>query len=164
VGSRRTTWKGYRVQLTSKETCVNPASDHGGPQMRWPDSFATLAPDLSMHGLVLGEMRSLASHGTGAKLQMAEPAPSSGALPGGVPSRTLSPEISFPAGPRCLARLVLGWSGLTSYLACPNYPNCEAPVHLRKRPQSVLRSQTFPLWGGVLFPRTAFNSFRSSSS
>ena len=30
--------------------------------------------------------------------------------------------------------------------------------------QSGLRSQTFPLWGGVLFPRTAFNSFRSSSS
>jgi hypothetical protein len=47
--------------------------------MRWPDSFATLAPDLSMLGFVLGEMRSIASHGTGAKLQMAEPAPSSGA-------------------------------------------------------------------------------------
>jgi len=48
-------------------------------KMRWPDSFATLAPDLSMHGLVLGEICSIASHGTGAKLQMAEPAPSSGA-------------------------------------------------------------------------------------
>ena len=56
-----------------------------------------------------------------------------GPFPGGIPSRTLSPEISFPASPRCFARIVFGWSGLTSYLACPNYPNCKAPVHLRKR-------------------------------
>src|ERR1700731_4797153 len=53
-------------------------------KMRWPDSFATLAPDLSMHGLVIGEIHSIASHGTGAKLQMTEPAPSSGAPSRGV--------------------------------------------------------------------------------
>jgi hypothetical protein len=34
---------------------------------------------------------------------------------------------------------VLRWSRLTS-LACPNYPNCKAPLHLPKRPQRVLGS------------------------
>jgi hypothetical protein len=124
-----------------------------------------------MHGFVLGEMRSIASHDTGAKLQMAEPAPSSGAPSRGCTVTHFVSKDFFSRQPTMLARLVLRWSGLTSYLAYPNYPNCKAPVHLRKRPQSVLRSQTFPLWGGVLiwfsryfFPRTTFNSFRSSSS
>jgi hypothetical protein len=44
--------------------------------------------------------------------------------------------------PRCFAQLVLGSSCLTSYLACPNYPNCKAPVHLPQRPQRVLGFST----------------------
>ena len=44
---------------------------------------------------------------------------------------------SLPRCPRCFARLVLRWSRLTTYLACPNYPNCKRPIHLPKRSQGM---------------------------
>jgi len=45
---------------------------------------------------------------------------------------------SLPRCPRCLARLVLRWSRLTSYLACPNYPNCKSQEDRPKHPGRVI--------------------------
>jgi|ERR1700688_366458 len=42
-----------------------------------------------------------------------------------------------PCCPRCKTGLVLRWSGLTTYLICPNYPNCQGPVDHPKPMQSV---------------------------
>ena len=39
---------------------------------------------------------------------------------------------STPCCPRCYAQLVIRRSLLTTYLACPNYPNCKSPVQLQK--------------------------------
>jgi len=36
--------------------------------------------------------------------------------------------------PRCFARLILKWSRLTTYLSCPNYPDCKGPVEGPKHP------------------------------
>ena len=39
--------------------------------------------------------------------------------------------------PRCYAQLVVMKSSLGTYLVCPNYPNCDPPVDLRKPVSSV---------------------------
>ena len=40
--------------------------------------------------------------------------------------------------PRCYSELVVKQSSLGAYLICPNYPNCDHPVDLRKPPMPAI--------------------------
>jgi hypothetical protein len=51
----------------------------------------------------------------------------------GSPAKTLRGD-RLPHCRRCFAKLALTWSRLTTYFACPNYPDCKSPAARREHP------------------------------